>query len=97
MYLSEHRPQGTHEGPAPNCEYARMYDAMVYSAPAEQLASWEAEQFLGYRQENKGNILETLAWVLYDRGEYRLLWATIWVNFHLQFENTHYPWARMAS
>ena len=97
MYLSEHRPKGSHEGPAPNAEYGRMYDAMVYSSPPDVFDDWEAEHFLGYRVENKGNIFETLAWVLYDRGEYRLLWATIWINFHLQYEDTEYPWARKIS
>ena len=97
MYMSEHRVVGAHEGPAPNHEYSRMYDAMVYYAPEGLFADWEAQHFLGYRQENKGNVFETLAWTLYDRGAYRLLWATTWLNFHLQFENTHYPWARMVS
>ena len=97
MYLSEHRIKGSHEGPAPNYEYARMYDAMLYHAPPGKIQDWEMEHYLSYRQENKGNIFETMAWVLYDRGEYRLLWSTIWINFHLQFENTHYPWARMVS
>ena len=97
MYFSEYRPKGTHEGPAPNHEYSRMYDAMVYAASGVQVSPDETGSLLDYKQTNKGNVFETLAWVLYDRGEFRLLWATIYINFHLQFENTHLPFARMVS
>ena len=76
-------------GPVSNETYVVIYDYFVQHSKGE-LTDPEVAYCLHLSANTKGNIMETLGWVFFDRDHHLFIWSLTYLSFHM--DAPHEQW-----